>query len=139
MFLITTPQRCGSTWLVRMLCGMADARDAYVDGLAMGFGLTGTREVDAVDKLASHLRRNAEGIVFKTHDVPSGDFDAVCAAVPELRILTMHRDFPDTVVSRYFYLRYYWRTDPRLGPLSSEVAKFLAGIGDMPDHEALEA
>ena len=145
IFLVSTPQRCGSTWLVRMLSGMAGVRDEYVDGLVMGFGLTGTRDAGAVDKLARRLRKNTTGVVFKTHDVPAWDFDTVCAAMPELRILTMHRDFRDTVVSRYFYLRYYWRTDPGLGPLPPEFASFLPEIGEvqgregMPDQEALEA
>lgn len=139
IYLVSTPQRCGSPWLVRMLCGMAGSREAYVNALSMGFGLAGTREAGAIEKLARRLRRNAEVRVFKTHDVPSWDFEVVCDAVPELRILTMHRDFRDTVVSRYFYLRYYWRTDSRLGPLSPKFAKFLTEIGDVPDHEALEA
>jgi hypothetical protein len=140
IYLLSTAQRCGSTWLAKMLCGMAGcARSAYVDGLAVGFGLTGPSEPGAAGKLTEQLRRRAGLRVFKTHDVPGDAFDAVCGAMPGLRILTVHRDFRDTVVSRYFYLRYYWRTDPRLGPLSPGVAEFLAEIGAMPDHEALEA
>lgn len=140
IFLVSTAQRCGSTWLVKMLAGMADSRDVYVDGLEMGFGLTGeTRDAAAVEKLARFLRRNAGVRVFKTHDVASVDFDAVCGAMPGLRVLTMHRDFRDTVVSRYFYLRYYWRTDPALGPLPPGLSTFLAEVLGMPDHEALEA
>ena len=107
IFLVSTPQRCGSTWLVRMLAGMAESQEVYVDGLAMGFSLAKQRAAEAVEDLARRLRRDAGAVrVFKTHDVPSADFDAVCAAMPELRVLTMHRDFRDTVVSRYFYLRY---------------------------------
>jgi hypothetical protein len=139
MFLVSTPQRCGSTWLLRLLCDMAGAGDRYVDGLAMGFRLARPREPGAVEKMASLLRQNGKGIVFKTHDVPSRDFDTLCGAMPELRVLTMHRDFRDTVVSRYFYLRYYWRTDPGLGPLPVPFAKFLAETGDASDHQALEA
>lgn len=139
IYLISTPQRCGSTWLLRMLCRMAGSRDAYVDGLEMGFSLARPRKGDAVEKLVRRLRYSAGVRVFKTHDVPSADFDAVCGAMLELRILTMQRDFRDTVVSRYFYLRYYWLTDPGLGPLPPEFGKFLAEIGELPDHEALEA
>ena len=139
IFLVSTPQRCGSTWLVRMLAGMAGSRDVYVDGLAMGFSLAKERDVVAVGNLVQRLRRDAGTVrVFKTHDVASADFDAVFAAMPELRVLTIHRDFRDTVVSRYFYVRYYWRTDPRLGPLSPRVAEFLSQIGEMADGDALE-
>ena len=118
---------------------MVESREAYVDGLEIGFSLVRQRNVGAVERLVQRLRRNGGARVFKTHDVPAADFDAVCAAVPELRVLTLHRDFRDTVVSRYFYLRYYWRTDPSLGPLTPRFAGFLAEIGGMPDHEALEA
>lgn len=138
IFLVSTPQRCGSTWLVKMLSGMAGSRDMYLDGLALGFGLTGSTEPDAIRKLTNRLRRDAGVRILKTHDVPSGAFDALCSEIPELRVLTMHRDFRDTVVSRYFYLRYYWRTDPRLRAPSAEAMTFLSEIGESPDHEALE-
>ena len=139
MFLITTTQRCGSTWLTRLIVAMTGSQDRYVDGLQMGFSLAGPREPGAVGKLADFLRGRPEVKVFKTHDVPSVDFDAVCAALPELRILTMKRDFKDVVVSRYFYMRHYWRTDPELGPPPAWFAEYLAGIGDAPDREALPA
>ena len=48
IYLVSTPQRCGSTWLVKMLAAMAGARDLYLDGLVMGFGLTGTVKPGAV-------------------------------------------------------------------------------------------
>ena len=139
MFLVTTTQRCGSTWLTRMLGAMTGSRDMYVDGLQMGFSLAAPRESDAVGKLADFLRERSEVKVFKTHDVPSADFDAVCAALPELRILTMKRDFKDVVVSRYFFMRHHWPTDPDLGPPPKWFAEYLAEIGDAPDREALPA
>ncbi len=139
IYLVSTAQRCGSTWLVRMLCAMAEARDVYVDGLAMGFRLARTREDGAVERMAERLRSAGAGAVYKTHDVAARDFDALCAAMPELRVLTMRRDFRDTVVSRYFYLRYYWQTDPGLGALPTDFAQFLARTGAMPDREALAA
>ncbi len=139
IFLITTTQRCGSTWLTRMLGSMAGSRDQYVDGLQMGFSLAAARAPEAAERLADHLRGQAEISVFKTHDVPSRDFDAVCGALPELRIVTMKRDFKDVVVSRYFYMRHHWPTDPGLGAHPKWFAEYLAGIGDVPDGEALAA
>jgi hypothetical protein len=118
---------------------MTGSGDLYVDGLQMGFSLAKPREPGAVERLADFLRRHAGIRVFKTHDVSSGDFDAVCAAMPELRILTMQRDFKDVVVSRYFYMRHHWPSEPALGSLPPEFAEYLAQIGDMPDREALPA
>ena len=137
MFLITTTQRCGSTWLTRMLAEMTASQDMYADGLQMGFSLAKPREPGAAERLAAYLRGQPETQVFKTHDVPSADFDAVCAAMPELRILTMQRDFKDVVVSRYFYMRHHWPTEPAFGSPPKWFAEYLAQIGDAPDRDAL--
>ena len=139
MFLITTTQRCGSTRLTRMVRAMTGSQNVYVDGLQMGFSLAGPRHPGAVSALADCLRGQPDIAVFKTHDVPSADFDAVCAALPELRILTVRRDFKDVVVSRYFYMRHHWPTRPDLGPLPGEFVEYLSGIGAAPDREALAA
>jgi len=122
-----------------MLVAMTGSRDMYVDGLQMGFSLAAARKSGAVGRLADFLCEQSEVKVFKTHDVPSVDFDAVCAAMPELRVLTMKRDFKDVVVSRYFFMRHYWPTDPGLGPPPKWFAEYLAEIVDAPDAEALPA
>ena len=139
IFLVTTTQRCGSTWLTRMLADMTGSQEVYMDGLALGFRLSKPRQPGALERFADFLRGHAEIRVFKTHDVPSSDFDTVCAATPELRILTMQRDFKDVVVSRYFYMRHYWPTEPALGSPPPPFAEYLAQIGDVPDREALPA
>ena len=139
MFLISTPQRCGSTWLTRMLCGMAESRDVYVNGIQMGFRLARESEPVAVEKLAVFIRRRPEFAVFKTHDIAPRDFHAICEAIPGVRALTLHRDFRDVVVSRYFYLRYYWRSDPGLGALPPSAREFFAQVGNAGDRESLTA
>jgi hypothetical protein len=120
-----------------MLAEMTGTRDTYVDGLQMGFSLAEPRKPGAAERLAAFLCGQPETQVFKTHDVPSADFDAVCAALPELRILTMQRDFKDVVVSRYFYMRHHWPTEPALGTPPKWFAEYLSQIGDAPDREAL--
>jgi len=139
MFLITTTQRCGSTWLTRMLAETTGTRDWYVDGLTLGFRLAKDSDPAALPRLAETLRQRPKIQVFKTHDVPSVSFDALCNAMPELRILTIRRDFKDVVVSRYFYVRYHWPTQPALGSVSGASAEYLAQIGDAPDWGALAA
>ena len=137
MFLVSTTQRCGSTWLTRLLEAMTDSHCRYVNGLALGFKLRGASKPDAVTRLAETLRSMNEVQVFKTHDVPSRDFDTVCATLPELKLLTMRRDFRDVVVSRYFYYRYYWPTDPALGPLPEHLAKCFSEYNGVSDRRAL--
>lgn len=142
IFIVSTAQRCGSTWLTRLLSEMTGSRAVYVDGLVLGFGLRGQCDPMAPGRLRETLRAQPGVKVFKTHDIPSCEFDAVCDAIPEARILTMHRDFRDTVVSRYFYLRYYWPTEPALGPMPADFAEFLRaveGAADQPSMERLAA
>lgn len=122
-----------------MLCAMAQSRDAYVDCIRLGFRLVPPCDPDAIEKLAAFFRRRPAVRVFKTHDIGAKDFDTICAALPELRVLTLHRDFRDVLVSRYFYLRYYWKSDPRLGALPQDQARFFNAIGGLPDRAALAA
>ena len=137
MYLVSTTQRCGSTWLVRMLEAMTGSATHYVNGLELGFCLRGPGGAMAAAALAKELHAQRDVCVFKTHDVPRRDFDAVCAALPELRVLTVSRDFKDVLVSRYFYYRYYWPTDAALGPLPRHLAEFFGGLGKMGDRAAL--
>ena len=137
IFLVTTTQRCGSTWLVRMLEAMTGSMGCYVNGLEMGFRLRRVSAGTAVVDLGKMMRTTGDVRVFKTHDVPSRDFDAVCAELPELRVLTVSRDFKDVLVSRYFYYRYYWPTDAMLGPLPLHLAEFFGSLGRIGDRAAL--
>ena len=137
MFLVSTTQRCGSTWLTRLLEAMTNSHCRYVDALALGFSLHGTNAPEAIAKLVETLQTMDQIQVFKTHDVPSGDFDAVCATMPELKVLTVRRDFRDVVVSRYFYYRYYWPTDPALGLLHEYLAQSFHAMDGVADQQAL--
>lgn len=139
IYLVSTAQRCGSTWLTRTLCAMANSPDVYVNGIRLGFRLVPPCEPGAIEKLAALFQRRKRVRVFKTHDIGAKDFAAICAAVPEVRVLTLSRDFRDVMVSRFFYLRYYWKSDPRLGALPPPVAQFFARIGGLPDRAALAA
>ena len=137
MVLVSTTQRCGSTWLVRILEAMTGSVSHYINGRELGFRLRGSNGVMAVAALEKEMRAQRGIRVFKTHDVPSCDFDAVCAAMPKVRVLTVSRDFKDVLVSRYFYYRYYWPTDAALGPLPGYLAKFFGRMGKMGDRAAL--
>ncbi len=137
IYLVSTTQRCGSTWLVRMLEAMTGSGCRHVDGTALGFDLRRASAGTAAQRLAGELRAADGGRVFKTHDVPAKDFAAVCAALPELRVLTVRRDFRDVLVSRYFYYRYYWPTEHALGPLPEFLARFFSAVEKADDCTAL--
>lgn len=136
-YLISTPQRCGSTWLSRMLCATTGTQEVYVDGIQKGFRLAKVSEAGAVEKMAAAIARHPATQVFKTHDVAPRDFAALCAAVPGLRVLTVSRDLRDSVVSRYFYFRYYWPLRYAVETRPPRFQQFLEKIGDAPDGEAL--
>ena len=137
MYLVTTTQRCGSTWLAAMLEQMTGTAARYVDGLVCGFRLRAPSAKTASVDFGKMLQAERGTRVFKTHDVPNWEFDAVCAAVPGLRVLTVSRDFKDVAVSRYFYYRYYWPGDPSLGPLPRHLAECFAGLAGLSDAESL--
>ena len=137
MFLVTTTQRCGSTWLTRILERMTGSASGYVDGRELGFRVRAHSEEGAPEILAGALRSLRPAEVFKTHDIPSKDFDGVCAALPELRLLTVSRDFKDVIVSRYFYYRYYWPSDPTLGSFPQYLMDLFASFKNVPDRAAL--
>ncbi len=137
MFLISTAQRCGSTWLTKSLSEATKSDDLYVNGWAIGFSLVQPSASDAGSKLAEVFAAHPRIKVFKTHDVHTRDFAALCDAIPGLQILTVHRDFRDTVVSRYFYLRYYWPSEPGHGEIPEESRDYLARNAETDDRTAL--
>ncbi len=136
-FLLSTTQRCGSTWISQLLEKASGLRGRYIDCTALGFRIGNVSEPEAVNALRNLVNRSPEVGVFKTHDIPSKDFDAACAALPGVQIVTVSREFKDVVVSRYFYYRYYWETDPALGQMRPHLTAFFGSVRDLPDGEAL--
>jgi hypothetical protein len=136
-FLVSTTQRCGSTWVTRILEEILGTGCYYLDCNALGFKLSAESDGEAHSRLVAALRSRATTCVFKTHDLPSKDFDAVCSTISELKIITMNRDFKDVAISRYFYYRYYWPTEPALGRLPPHLANFFSKISDLSDGDAI--
>jgi len=153
--MVSTTQRCGSTWIARSLESAAQKllrrdcvdrnwhkpRILYVNGLELGFRLNKASPEAAIARLAealasatADLARNAP-IVLKTHDVPSRDFARVCSIIKDMRFITARRDFKDVVVSRYFYYRYFWKS--AYGKLPCCIAMDFGEISVLPDREAL--
>src|SRR4051812_3308611 len=115
-YLVSTTQRCGSTWLTQMLERTTNSGHRYIDGTACGFDIFGDAKPGALLNLRAALLNKNDVRVYKSHDIASKDFDAVANAFPDLVVLTISRDFKDIAVSRYFYYRYFWPTQPALGP-----------------------
>jgi hypothetical protein len=136
LILVSTTQRCGSTWLVRMLQQSLGLESRYIDCRQLGFRLLKQSLPVALTNLAAAARELPYGLL-KTHDIPSEDFDGVCSIIPNLRLLTISRDFKDVAVSRFFYYRYYWPTVPQLGPLPPNLQAFYSSVRDLPDKQAL--
>lgn len=137
LFLLTTTQRCGSTWVARMLNRTLGQPCTYINCSRLGFELVRASSPGAVERLRDELRRRGPGGALKTHDIGARDFDTICEEIPELRVLTVRRDFRDVFVSRYFYYRYYWPTDPALGPLPTRLEDFFREQANADDHDTL--
>jgi len=137
-FLVSTTQRCGSTWLAKILESSFPPQPMrYLDCAALGFDLYRANNEIAIGKMAAALDVKAEYQVFKTHDVPSKDFDRICSTVPELKILTVQRPFKDVLISRYFFYRYYWPTDRSLGALGEPLAQLFDDVSALSDEDAI--
>jgi hypothetical protein len=156
MYLITTTQRCGSTWLSRILqeieqeslakvapINPGDCRSRYINGTRLGFSLVRPTPEQAFTRFSSQVTKHAIKVsgrrwgTFKTHDIPSKDFDKLAEAIPDLRIVTVQRDFKDVIVSRFFYCRYYWPTEPGLGEMSPRISEPLSEVAGLADAAAL--
>lgn len=136
-YVISTTQRCGSTCLTRMLERMTASRCIYLDCAAMGFALDGAvASEEAMLRLELALQEIETGVI-KTHDLPTLMFDAIVQRLPHVRLLTVRRDFKDVVVSRFFYYKCYWPTDPSLGPLSPSLEAYFRGLEGLDDREAI--
>lgn len=137
-FLISTTQRCGSTWLTKALERVIGGRkNDYLNGSALGFKLNKLSDDGAFEKLREIIAERAEIPIFKTHDIPSKDFDRIGEEIPQLKILTLHREFKDVLISRYFYYRYHWPENPSLGHLTEPFATLFADVAALSDKDAI--
>jgi Sulfotransferase domain len=136
-YIISTTQRCGSTWVARLLQKVTGTQYLYVDTTCLGFDLYSPSDPLAVGRFSKVLAAQLGRRVFKTHDIPSKDFDAVCSEIDNVKLVTVRREFKDVLVSRYFYSRYYWPTEPALGPLPPELAAFFEETRDFDDAAAI--
>lgn len=119
-----------------MLERMADSHNAYVDCRKLGFFLKKPSHEDAPLKLRAALGA-LPNRVFKTHDLASKDFDAAASVMPNIKIITIRRDFKDVVISRFFYYRYHWPANSTLGLLPSYLRSYFAEIDRRSDREAV--
>jgi hypothetical protein len=105
--LITSPQRCGSTWLSNMTAfvfGSMKACFLYQDEEPkLWFD---KKNPKAISNLVD-LINSSDKAVFKSHDVSPVNWDEILKNIPELKITKITRDFKDVVISRYFYERYH--------------------------------
>jgi hypothetical protein len=117
---------------------------SYIDGNTLGFNLLRPTPASAFKRLALQVEKLALSCaesrfgVFKTHDVAPKDFATLAELMPQLRIVTLRRDFKDVVVSRYFYCRYYWHTEPALGDPPRMVTQMFAATAGFSDVAALK-
>lgn len=106
--LITSPQRCGSTWLTRITASVFT--EPFFDHFIyqnkkpkLRFNIkTPTAISNYIDLINDYDR-----VVLKTHDVSPLNCGNILEKIPELKIATINRDFKDIVVSRYFHNRYH--------------------------------
>jgi hypothetical protein len=157
VFIVSTTQRCGSTWVTgtieqairnRMrLDGVPSKgiklKPHYANCLQLGFSLTGKTSPSAVGALANYLAQwtsktvHESALLLKTHDIASAHFDELCDSLPQVRFVTIRRDFKDVVISRFFYYRYFWKG--AVGELPGYLKDDFQQFHTLSDAEALSS
>lgn len=136
MYLITSTQRVASSYLQRILHCATKLPEPYLDATACGFSLFEATPDDAIERVAQRIEEGGSAI-YKTHDIGTKDFPRLCARLPQLKVLTISRDFEDVVVSRFHYYRYFWHTNRELGAFPDHLKPVFDRYSGMEDHAAL--
>jgi len=136
MYLITTTQRVASSYLQRILHCVTKLPEPYLDATACGFSLFDPTPDNAIERVAQRIEETGSAI-YKTHDIGTKDFPRLCARLPELKVLTISRDFEDVVVSRFHYYRYFWHAKRELGEFPDHLKPVFEKYNTMDDATAL--
>jgi hypothetical protein len=125
--------------------GGRPVQGGYLDGLELGFRVHEMSMENAPDKLVKRvgMRRAAVPaqipLIIKTHDISSRDLDALADRIENIRFILVHRDFKDVTISRYFYYRYFWPSNPDLGRMPNHLEEVFSPISYLADRDALKA
>jgi hypothetical protein len=109
--LVSTTQRCGSTWLASMCYRIKGEFVAEYVG-ALDYGLAdaeppaGDRLIEGVARFSDSIKK-FPGSVFKTHDLPPALSPVFLEMNPDFHVVNVVRDFRDVLISRLFYNRYF--------------------------------
>jgi len=109
--MVSTTQRCGSTWLAR-ICGEVQREPIaqYVAGLK--YNLLTSEEMSseqlriALTGFSSDIR-SINSRLFKSHDLPPKIVPGFLDLNPDFFVFNITRDFRDVLISRLFYNRYF--------------------------------
>lgn len=116
--LVSTTQRCGSTWISSMCCKITGQpqKAEYVSGLPqklLDFSLFGNGDAKRVAGFSQGVKEAAMRTgskVFKTHDLPIRLVPLFLEQNPDFWVFNIVRDFRDVMISRLMYSRYYLPT-----------------------------
>jgi len=116
--LVSTTQRCGSTWISSMCCKIIgqSQKAEYVSGLdqkLLNFSQFGNCDAERVAGFSQgvHAAASSSGSrVFKTHDLPLRLVPLFLEQNPDFWVFNIVRDFRDVMISRLMYSRYYLPT-----------------------------
>ena len=135
--LISTTQRCGSSWLASICSKVAGGPYAeYVSGLNQQMMNLDRLDEDCSERIAAFSAAVRNRIlmlganVFKTHDVPPRFFTEFLRQNENFHVVNVIRDFRDVLISRLMYNRYHLPSQSR--PYESE---FVAEHQDLSDQQ----
>lgn len=134
--LITTTQRCGSTWTTRVTRNSLGLKSTYINGLSFNVG---PQRRNTQEDIARFLRHIPNNTVCKTHDFPDSCWETCLDTQQALKIVTVLRNFKDVLVSRYFHDVHHkkleWKDPKAKNDLFISFYKQIPN--ELPDKEAI--
>lgn len=136
--LISTTQRCGSTWaasIAQLL--MRQELALYVPAIDLGllnYTLFGESDEDRVERFSQRINSlKPISRAFKTHDLPVYYVSRFLSLNPNFVVINVNRDFRDVLISRIHYNLFHL---PSVGrELESQM---LAELKDQGDREIVQ-
>jgi hypothetical protein len=104
--LISSGLRVGSTWVMNMVTDLMRYNVYYF----IDPDITSDVAYEKYERAVNILKRSDSDRVFKSHAISACEFTDLLSDIEDLKIINIHRNYPDAIASRFYYDRYHNKT-----------------------------
>lgn len=133
VILLSTCMRSGSTWVYNLLGHLFQTKLSDLEF----FRPEGENSADAKRRCQETLKvinQKPKATIFKTHRVPIEAIALLLQEKPNLKVVNIHRDFKDVLVSHLFYIRYRWNQSQ-----TNKRAEWIVQYDEMSDEDMINS